>query len=173
MHGCVRTAQTTCLEIIAKSLFKEAKKTNDRLICLEPCTRSIARTIETCSASGIVLRRPQLHANAPLGEIAIEPLCEAFELSGPEEDEGRRDVVAALGFIGEKHPTLQTQIANQNVSWLNRHAKENKSSNSEIVCVLLDFKAHHAVDAIRTALELGCIDTSLCGKWDEIVAEIH
>jgi hypothetical protein len=30
---------------------------------------------------------------APLGKIAIEPLCDAFEFSGPEKDEGRRDVV--------------------------------------------------------------------------------
>lgn len=35
---------------------------------------------------------------AAFGKIAIEPLCDAFEFSGPEKDEGRRDVVAALGL---------------------------------------------------------------------------
>jgi hypothetical protein len=108
---------------------------------------------------------------APLGKIAIEPLCEAFELSGPEEDEGRRDVVAALGFIGEKHPTLQTEIANQIVSWLNRHAQQNKRSNSEIVCVLLDLKAKHLIEPIRAAFDVGCIDTGVV-RWNEISEEL-
>jgi hypothetical protein len=108
---------------------------------------------------------------APLGKIAIEPLGDAFEFSGPEEDEGRRDVVAALGLIGAKHPGLQTEIANRIVSWLNRHAQGNKSSNSEIVCVLLDFKAKHLIEPIHAAFNAGCIDTGVVG-WDEIGEEL-
>ncbi len=109
---------------------------------------------------------------APLGKIVLEPLFEAFEHSSPEEDEGRRDVAVALGFIGAKHPDLQSEIADKLLNWLNRHNQQNTSSNSEIVCVLLDFKANHALDAIRTALDAGCIDTSVCGDWDEIRAEL-
>ncbi len=109
---------------------------------------------------------------APLGKIAIEPLCEAFEFSGPEEDEGRRDVVAALGFIGEKHPDTRIEITNRIVSWLNQHSQQNTVSNSEIVCVLLDFKAKQTADSIRSALDANCIDISVCGEWDEIEAEL-
>jgi hypothetical protein len=109
---------------------------------------------------------------APLGKIAIEPLREAFEHSGSEEDEGRRDVVAALGFIGEKHSDLQAEISKRIVDWLNRHDQQNKSSNSEIVCVLLDFKASQMADSIRSALDAKCIDTGVCGDWDEIRAEL-
>jgi hypothetical protein len=109
---------------------------------------------------------------APLGKIAIEPLCNAFELSGPEEDEGRRDVVAALGFIGEKHPNTQAEITNRIVNWLNQHKQQNTISNSEIVCVLLDFKASQMADSIRSALDAKCIDTGVCGDWDEIRAEL-
>lgn len=109
---------------------------------------------------------------APLGKLAIEPLCEAFEFSGSEEDEGRRDVVAALGFIGEKHSDQQTEISKRIVDWLNRHDQQNKSSNSEIVCVLLDFKASQMADSIRSALDAKCIDTGVCGDWDEIKAEL-
>ena len=109
---------------------------------------------------------------APLGEIAIDPLCEAFELSRPEEDEGRRDVVAALGFIGEKHPNNQAEITNRIVNWLNRHNQQNTHSNSEIACVLLDLKASQMADSIRSALDAQCIDTSVCGDWDEIRAEL-
>lgn len=109
---------------------------------------------------------------APLGEIAIDPLCEAFELSGLEEDDGRRDVVAALGFIGEKHPNTQAEITNRIVNWLNRHNQQNTHSNSEIACVLLDLKASQMADSIRSALDAQCIDTSVCGDWDEIRAEL-
>jgi DNA invertase Pin-like site-specific DNA recombinase len=109
---------------------------------------------------------------APLGEIAIDPLCEAFELSGPEDDEGRRDVVAALGFIGAKHPNSQAEITNRIVNWLNQHKQQNTISNSEIVCVLLDFKASQMADSIRSALDAKCIDTGVCGDWDEIRAEL-
>ena len=109
---------------------------------------------------------------APLGEIAIEPLCEAFDFSGPEEDEGRRDVAAALGFIGAKHIDLQAKITDRIVSWLNQHNQQNKSSNSEIVCVLLDFKAKHLIEAIRSAFDAGCIDTDVV-RWDEIQTEFH
>ena len=108
---------------------------------------------------------------APLVEIAIEPLCEAFELSGPEEDEGRRDVAATLGFIGSKHPKLQTEITDRIVRWLNQHSQQNKSSNSEIVCVLLDFKAKHLIDSIRAAFDAGCIETDVV-RWDEISDEL-
>jgi hypothetical protein len=109
---------------------------------------------------------------APLGKIAIEPLCEAFELSGPEEDEGRRDVVATLGLIGTKHPALQAEIANRIATWLMRHDLQNMYSNSEIVCVLLYFKANHMADTIRSAMDAECIDTSVCGDWDEIRSEL-
>jgi hypothetical protein len=109
---------------------------------------------------------------APLGRIAIEPLCEAYEHSSPEEDQGRRDVVAALGFIGAKHPTVQVEIANRIVSWLNRHDQQKRCSNSEIVCVLLDFNAKHLADSIRSALDAECIDTGVCGDWDEMRAEL-
>lgn len=109
---------------------------------------------------------------ASIGEIAIEPLCEAFELSAPEEVEGRRDVVAALGFIGEKHSDLQAEICRRIVDWLNRHNQQNIISNSEIVCVLLDFKASQMADSIRSALNAACIDTGVCGDWDEIMAEL-
>lgn len=109
---------------------------------------------------------------APLGEMAIEPLCEAFELSAPEEDEGRRNVVAALGFIGEKHTDVQAKIAARIVNWLNKHNQQNKNSNSEIVCVLLDFKAKHNVESIRAAFNADCIDTDVV-CWDEILAEFH
>lgn len=111
------------------------------------------------------------HFFAPLGEIAIEPLCEAFELSGPEEDEGRRDVAAALGFIGEKHTDLQAKITARILHWLNEHNQLNKSSNSEIVCVLLDFKAKHIVESIRAAFDADCIDTGVV-RWDEIKLEL-
>jgi DNA invertase Pin-like site-specific DNA recombinase len=108
---------------------------------------------------------------APLGEIAIEPLCEAFEVSGPEEDEGRRDVVAALGFIGAKHHGLQAEISKRIVDWLNRHDQQNKSSNSEIVCILLDFKAKHLIETIHAAFNEGCIDTGVVG-WNEVSEEL-
>lgn len=109
---------------------------------------------------------------APLGEIAIEPLCEAFERSSPEEDEGRRDVAAALGFIGAKHTDLQEKITARLLNWLNQHNQQNKGSNSEIVCVLLDFKACQMADSIRSALDAKCIVTGVCGDWDEIRAEL-
>jgi hypothetical protein len=112
------------------------------------------------------------HFFAPLGETVIEPLCEAFEHSAPEEDEGRRDVVAALGFIGAKHPNLQSKITARIVSWLNLHNQQNKSSNSEIVCVLLDFKASHSLESICAAFDAGCIDTDVV-RWEEIQTELH
>jgi len=109
---------------------------------------------------------------ASLGSIAIEPLYTAFERSGSEEDEGRCDVVAALGLIGAKHPNLQEDITNRIVTWLNQHEQLNKSSNSEIVCVLLDFKSQSTLDSIRKALDVGCLDTSVCGDWNEIKEEL-
>lgn len=111
------------------------------------------------------------HFFAPLGVVALEPLCEAFELSAPEEDEGRRDVVAALGFMGAKNPDLQLEITNKIATWLDRHNQQNKCSNSEIVCVLLDFKASQMADSIRAAFDVGCIDTEVV-RWDEIQNEI-
>jgi DNA invertase Pin-like site-specific DNA recombinase len=108
---------------------------------------------------------------ALLGEVALEPLFEAFELSGPEEDQGRRDVAAALGFIGEKHPNLQSEITARIIRWLNLHNQQTKCSNSEIVCVLLDFKASQMADSIRAAFDAGCIDTDVV-RWDEIQNEL-
>jgi hypothetical protein len=108
---------------------------------------------------------------APLGKIALEPLIKAFELSGPEEDEGRRDVVAALGLIGTKHPELQSEIADQLVDWLNRHNLSNAGSNADIVCELLDFKSKPVIEQIRAAFEAGCIDTDVV-RWNEVSEEL-
>ena len=69
--------------------------------------------------------------------------------------------------------TVRISITNRIVSWLNRHNQHNTHSNSEIVCVLLDFKASQMADSIRSALNAKCIDTGVCGDWDEIRAELR
>ena len=109
---------------------------------------------------------------APIGRISIEPLIQAFDLSGPNEDDGRRNVVAALGKTGGKHPELQSEIVPKLVQWLSRHEVENLESNSEIICVLLDFKAGQSADVIHAALEAGCVDEGVCGDWNEIRSEL-
>jgi len=108
-----------------------------------------------------------------LGRVSIEPLIQAFELSGPNEDDGRRNVAAALGKIGGKHPELQSEIVAKLMQWLSRYEVENIESNSEIVCVLLDFHAAQSAEAIRAALEAGCIDEGVCGDWNEIQSELN
>lgn len=109
------------------------------------------------------------HFFAPLGQIAIAPLVEAFEMSDEEEeDDGRRNIAASLGFIAQKHPALRPEIITHLVTWLSRHDPENIDSNSEIVCVLLDLKATETAEAIHAALEAGCVDEKMCGDWAEI-----
>ncbi len=112
------------------------------------------------------------HFFAPLGEIAIEPLVRAFDLSTDDQDDGRRNVAAALGFMGEMHLSLQAKISHHLITWLNRHNQQNIDSNSEIACVLLDFKHTAAKDALRAAFDAGCIDPQVCGTWAEIEAEL-
>ena len=56
---------------------------------------------------------------------------------------------------------------------LNRHDMTNIGSNSEIVCVLLDFKANHLAESSRAALDADCVDTGVCGDWDEIRAGLN
>lgn len=112
------------------------------------------------------------HFFAPLGEIAIEPLVSAFNLSEGDEDDGRRNVAAALGFIGNMHASLQPKISYHLITWLGRHNLQNIDSNSEIACVLLDFKDIAAREAIRAAFDAGCIDPRVCGNWNEIEAEL-
>jgi len=81
-------------------------------------------------------------------------------------------VAAALGKIGGKHPELQSEIVPKLLQWLDRYGVENLESNSEIVCVLLDFKASQSAEAIRAALDAGCVDEGVCGDWNEIRSEL-
>lgn len=153
-------------------------------------TIAIRALIELAAADAIPLfiellfeswRFPRLSVNiesehffAPLGQIAIEPLVEAFEMSDEEEeDDGRRNVAASLGFIAQKHPLLRPQIIGQLVTWLSRHNPENIDSNSEIVCVLLDLKATETADAIHAALEASCVDEKMCGDWAEVQSALE
>jgi site-specific DNA recombinase len=109
---------------------------------------------------------------ALFGRTAIAPLFEAFEQSEEQVDDGRRNVAAALGWIGQKHPDLRLEIIAHLVRWLGRHDAKNIDSNSEIVCVLLDLKATEAAGAIRAALDARCIDVKVCGDWEEIRSEL-
>ncbi len=69
-----------------------------------------------------------------------------------------------------KHPNTQAEITKRIVSWLDQHNQQNTHSNSEIVCVLLDFKASQMADSIRSALDAKYI--GVCGDWDEIRSEL-
>ena len=93
-------------------------------------------------------------------------------MSSPDEDEGRRSIAASLGWIGQEYPELKPAVTLRLLQWLSRYDVENIDSNSEIICVLLDFKAAEAKEVIGTDLSAGCVDERLCGDWNEIQEEL-
>jgi hypothetical protein len=109
---------------------------------------------------------------ALLGAVALQPLSRAYEQSAVEEDDGRRNIVAALGWVAQEHPELKGTVTARLLGWLCRHSGDHVKSNSEIVCVLIDMRVTEARQAIFDALEAGCVDVQVCGAREEIDTDL-
>jgi hypothetical protein len=108
-----------------------------------------------------------------IGSAAVQPLCDAYDSSAPEERTARLSIAATLGMVGARHPELRPSIVPPLLAWLDRHVPYDAECNAEIICVLLDLQVCGIARAVRAAFDAECVDERYCGSWDELRDELE
>lgn len=105
------------------------------------------------------------------GELAIEPLM-ILAKDQTRKEFARSAAVHALRFVVKYHPEFRETVLRCLTQLMENAAQETNEFNTSLLCELMDLKAIESAAAIEHAYSLDCIDTWMCGDWEEVRKEL-